>query len=41
VSAWIAVKVRWELSVDQRERDALSSIVTGCPPTRMTVPLAP
>lgn len=41
VSAWIAVKVRWDLSVDQRERDALSGIVTTCPSPRMTLPLTP
>ena len=41
VSAWIAVKVRWDLSVDQREREALSGIVTTCPSSRITLPLAP
>ena len=41
VSAWIAIKVRWDLSVDGRERGALRSLTARCPPTRMTVPLAP
>jgi hypothetical protein len=41
VSAWIAVKVRWALSVDQRERDALAGLVTECPDTRMPGLLAP
>ncbi|MBI2776418.1 MAG: HNH endonuclease [Chloroflexi bacterium] len=35
VSAWIAVKVRWDLSVDQRERDALSGLVRECPNSGM------
>ena len=39
VSAWIAIKVRWDLSVDPRERDALSAFVTDCPASRM--PFAP
>ncbi len=41
ISAWIAVKVRWELSVDQRERDALSDLVAECPGARMPLLLAP
>ena len=39
ISAWIAIKVRWELSVDQRERDALGGLVAECPASRM--PFAP
>jgi hypothetical protein len=39
VSAWIAIKVRWQLSVDQRERDALTGLVSECPSSRM--PFAP
>jgi hypothetical protein len=39
VSAWIAIKVRWDLSVDQRERNALSGLADNCPGSRM--PFAP
>lgn len=38
-SAWIAVKVRWQLSVDGLERDVLTGLVNECPATRM--PFAP
>ena len=41
LSAWIAVKVRWELAVDQAERSALASLATGCGAVRMPVMLAP
>lgn len=41
ISAWIAVKVRWDLSVDQRERDVLSDRVGECPGARMPLLLAP
>jgi len=37
LSAWIAVKVRWQLSVDDRERSALASLVIACPDARMPV----
>ncbi len=40
VSAWLAVKVRWDLSVDQRERDALANLATACPDARMPLLLA-
>lgn len=39
VSAWIAVKARWGLSVDEREKSALTGLILGCPDVRM--PLAP
>ena len=39
VSAWIAVKARWALSVDQREETALASLILGCRGARM--PLVP
>lgn len=35
VSAWIAIKVRWQLAVDPRERDALTGLVGKCPASRM------
>jgi len=37
VSAWIAVKVRWELAVDDRERIALASLAVECPEARMPI----
>lgn len=41
VGAWIAVKVRWTLSVDAREHSALQSLAAGCPATTMLVEPAP
>jgi len=41
ISAWIAVKVRWDLSIDQRERDALAGLVTECLDVRTAVVPAP
>jgi hypothetical protein len=35
VSAWIAIKVRWQLAVDPTERDALTGLVGECPASRM------
>ncbi|MEO8251761.1 MAG: HNH endonuclease family protein [Chloroflexota bacterium] len=35
VSAWIAVKARWGLSVDQREQSALAGLIVRCPDVRM------
>jgi hypothetical protein len=37
---WLAVKVRWSLSVDSVEASALESDISGCPQA-VTVPLAP
>lgn len=34
ISAWIAIKVRWQLSVDQVERDALTALLADCPGRR-------
>jgi hypothetical protein len=38
---WLAVKVRWSLSVDTGERAAVSAEITSCPDTRRPVMLAP
>lgn len=38
---WLAVKVRWQLSVDTGERSALAGLIPGCPDTRRPVVLAP
>jgi hypothetical protein len=35
VSAWIAIKVRWQLTVDDRERTTLESLIGKCPAARM------
>lgn len=37
---WIAVKVRWQLSVDVAEQAVLASLISGCQ-ARLTVPMAP
>lgn len=41
ISAWIAVKVRWDLSVDERERDALADLIAECPGARMPLLVVP
>lgn len=40
VRNWIAVKVRWRLSVDQAEKAALRSALAPCAPATLTVTLA-
>jgi len=35
LGAWIATKVRWDLAVDQREHDALSTDIAECAATTM------
>jgi len=40
LSAWIAVKVRWQLAIDEREQSALASLVIACPDGRMPVVVA-
>jgi hypothetical protein len=34
---WLAVKARWSLSVDPRERTALEGLIRNCPGTRRVV----
>lgn len=41
VSDYIAVKARWGLSVDQREKSALSALIVKCPGARMPLVPAP
>lgn len=41
VEAWIAVKVRWALSVDPAEHDDLASLAAGCPNAGIPVVVAP
>lgn len=40
VKQWIAVKFRWRLSVDTREKSALAVVLRGCPPLMAVPPLA-
>ena len=35
LSAWIAIKARWSLSIDQREHDALADEIGACPGSEM------
>ncbi|MFM8267669.1 MAG: HNH endonuclease family protein [Ilumatobacteraceae bacterium] len=37
---WIAVKVRWSLTIDQLERNAVASMLTSCPATVLTISVA-
>ena len=37
---WTAIKTRWHLSVDSRERDTLQRLTAGCPDDPITVQLA-
>ncbi|MER7773209.1 HNH endonuclease family protein [Kitasatospora sp. NPDC096140] len=37
---WTAVKTRWRLSVDDREREAMEHLAGGCPEETLTVTLA-
>ena len=34
---WVAVKVRWRLSVDATERSTLQALLAGCPAPPVTV----
>jgi len=40
LSAWIAVKVRWELTVDEGERAAMVALIPDCGDARMPVLIA-
>lgn len=40
VSAWVEIKVRWGLSIDRREHDALQRLLGGCPDDIVEVPRA-
>jgi hypothetical protein len=41
VAAWVAVKTRWDLAVDARERAAIAAELTRCGPTRVAAPGSP
>ena len=37
VGEWLAVKLRWRLTVDSAERSVLVSLASGCPDVTITV----
>lgn len=37
VAAWVAVKLRWSLTADQREHEVISKVARGCPDVRLEV----
>ncbi|RCV49735.1 HNH endonuclease [Marinitenerispora sediminis] len=41
VAEWTAVKLRWGLTADTREREALTALAGGCPDETLTVETAP
>lgn len=40
ITSWIAVKLRWDLSVDLREHDAIAKVAKGCPDVRLILAAA-
>ncbi len=41
IADWLVTKVRWTLTVDQREHDALAALAAGCAGTTRPLVLAP
>ncbi|HEY7969295.1 MAG TPA: HNH endonuclease family protein [Candidatus Limnocylindrales bacterium] len=41
VSSWIEIKVRWGLTIDRAEHDALQRYLSGCPDEVVVVPRVP
>ncbi|MFE9334817.1 HNH endonuclease family protein [Streptomyces sp. NPDC006925] len=41
LSDWVATKTRWQLAVDQAEKNALDERATACPDTRVKTHIAP
>jgi hypothetical protein len=41
ISSWVAVKLRWNMTVDQREKAAIDKVVKKCPDAKLTVKRAP
>jgi len=39
-SEWVAVKIRWGLTVDSAEKSALTTLASSCPQTTVTVSIA-
>jgi hypothetical protein len=40
VADWVAVKIRWSLTVDQAEKDRLTQLAADCPDTALVVDVA-
>jgi hypothetical protein len=40
IEAWIGTKVRWSLTVDPEEKQALEELLPQCPDSRLTVSVA-
>ena len=40
LDSWVAVKVRWGLTIDIDEKEALTDRLADCPDTSLTVPIA-
>ncbi|MEU8933334.1 hypothetical protein AB0D30_26055 [Streptomyces sp. NPDC048409] len=40
VTNWVADRIRWGLSIDQTEDDALTNVLSRCPNVPVTVTLA-
>lgn len=41
ITNWISIKVRWSLSVDKKEKDAITSALKSCKKTSFSVTLIP
>jgi hypothetical protein len=41
LESWIGTKVRWALTIDPAEKQALAELIRRCPGSELTVPLAP
>jgi hypothetical protein len=41
VADWVTVKLRWELTADPAEKDALVAAAAGCPNEPITMPPQP
>lgn len=37
ISSWVAVKLRWDLTVDRREHDSIATVADNCPDTELVV----
>lgn len=37
IASWIAVKGRWNMTVDQREKDAIDKVMKKCPDSKLTI----
>ena len=37
IASWIAVKGRWNMTVDKREKEAIDKVMKGCPDSKLTI----